>query len=59
MSPTEEPTSQSFTLSQLKKWEDWLELKHSRYKMLDQYLSQGMFGPPMPLPTYANALHML
>jgi hypothetical protein len=55
----EEPTSQSFTLSQLKKRDNWPEWKQSRYKMLDQYRSQGMFGSPMPLPANANALHML
>jgi hypothetical protein len=27
--------------------------------MLDQYKEQGMFGQPMPLPSGANALHML
>jgi hypothetical protein len=56
---TDEPTSQSFALSQLKKRDDWPEWKQSRYKMLDQYRSQGIFGSPMPLPTNANALHML
>ncbi len=27
--------------------------------MLDQYKEQGMFSNPMPLPSNANALHML
>jgi hypothetical protein len=54
-----EPHSQSFTLSQLKQRDDWPEWKASQYKMLDQYLEQGMFSDPQPLPKNANALHML
>jgi hypothetical protein len=55
----EEDTAQSFTLKQLKQRPDWPEWQKSRYKMLDQYKEQGMFSNPMPLPTNANALHML
>ncbi len=50
---------QSFTLSQLKKRPDWPEWKQAQYKMLNQYLAQGMFSDPQALPMNANALHML
>lgn len=54
-----EPITQTFTLSQLRKRDDWPEWQQSRKKMLDQYLQQGMFSEPLTLPSNANALHML
>jgi hypothetical protein len=53
------PITQTFTLSQLRKRDDWPEWQQSRYKMLDQYQQQGMFSEPLTLPSNANALHML
>jgi hypothetical protein len=55
----EEPVSQSFKLHQLRKREDWPEWRKSRFKMLDQYHEQGMFGAPTPLPKHANVFRML
>ncbi len=58
--PESEPNAaQKFPLQQLCKRDDWPEWQKSRYKMLDKYREQGMFGQPMALPTGANALHML
>ena len=56
--PTESQ-QKAFTLSQLRKREDWPDWQNSRYKQLDQYMEQGMFSDPMQLPQGANALHML
>lgn len=56
---SETQLSRSFKLSELQKGDDWPEWQQSRYKMLDQYLEQGMFSDPIPLPQNANALHML
>jgi dUTP pyrophosphatase len=50
---------QSFTPSQLRKRPDWPEWQQAQYKMLNQYLAQGMFSDPQALPMNANALHML
>jgi dUTP pyrophosphatase len=57
--PNTEPIAQSFKLSQLKKRPDWPEWQQSQYLMLDQYMAQGMFGAPMPLPKNANVFRML
>jgi hypothetical protein len=56
---TDHTISRAFTISELRKRDDWPEWKASRYKMLDQYLEQGMFSDPMPLPSNANSLRML
>jgi len=48
-----------FTLKQLKVRKDWPEWHKARYKMLDSYLSQGMFGEPSEKPHNANVHHML
>jgi len=57
--PPEEPSSQAFTLKQLKQRADWPEWKQSRFKMFDQYKAQGMYSEHMALPPNANALRML
>jgi len=49
----------SFKLRELKQRPDWPLWRTSKFTMLDQYHSQGMFSAPQPLPTGANALHML
>lgn len=54
-----EPTSQAFTLKQLKQRDDWPDWQQSRFKMFDQYKTQGMFSEPMPHPLNANAIRML
>jgi dUTP pyrophosphatase len=51
--------SQTFTLKQLKQRSDWQEWRASQFKELQQYADQDMFGAPEPLPTGANALHLL
>jgi hypothetical protein len=55
----DEPTSQTFKLHQLKKRDEWAEWQQSRYKMLDQYLEQGIISEPIPLPENATAFRML
>jgi dUTP pyrophosphatase len=57
--PPEEPSSQAFTLKQLKQRADWPKWKQSRFKMFDQYKAQGMYSEHMALPPNANALRML
>jgi len=54
-----EPTSQAFTLKQLKQRDDWPDWQQSRFKMFDQYKTQGMFSEPMPHPPNANDIRML
>jgi deoxyuridine 5'-triphosphate nucleotidohydrolase len=49
----------TFTLKQLKKRYDWPQWQQARYKMLDNYQDQGMFGDPMEAPKGANIHHML
>jgi hypothetical protein len=50
---------QFFKLSELQKGDDWKQWEDSKYKQLDQYYNQGMFGDPTTLPHNANALRML
>jgi hypothetical protein len=57
--PPETDRGKFYKLKQLKQRPDWPEWKISKYRMLDQYLNQGMFSNPQPLPSGANALYML
>jgi hypothetical protein len=55
----EEELGKSFTLKQLKVRQDWPQWQEARYKMLDNYQEQGMFGSPMQPPKGVNIHHML
>ena len=46
----------TFTLSQLKKRQDWPEWEDGIFKQLDQYHDQHTFGDPQPLPRGENLL---
>ncbi len=43
---TVEPMGRFFKQSQLQKRDDWHLWQHSKFKQLDQYHNQGMFGTP-------------
>ena len=43
----------------LKQRLDWIDWQHSKYKQLDQYHDQKMFGEPCKLPTGTNVLDLL
>ena len=47
-----------FTLSQLKKRDDWPEWEESIFRQLDQYANQNTFSEPQPLPRGANLLSL-
>jgi dUTP pyrophosphatase len=47
------------TWKEIEKHPDLPQWKTSRYKMLDDYMNQGMFSKPMPKPDKANIHHML
>ena len=44
---------------EIKRWPDIQEWRQSRFKMLDNYMNQGMFSEPMPKMGKANIYHML
>ena len=48
----------TFTLSQLKKCDNWEEWNNSIFKQLDQYRDQSTFDDPEPLPPNANLLSL-
>ena len=57
--PKNKRSSAKLTRRKLKKlpeWSDWLQ---SKFKQLDQYHEQKMFGQPCPLPGGANVLDLL
>jgi hypothetical protein len=56
---SEEELVKFFTLQQLKVRQDWPQWQEARYKMLDNYQEQEMFGPPMQPPKGVNIHHML
>jgi hypothetical protein len=49
----------TFKLAQLRKRSDWHLWRKARYKMLDSYKDQGMFGDPIEAPHNSNIHHML
>ena len=52
-------TGKALSWKEIKKREDLPAWKLSRYKMLDDYHSQGMFSEPIPKPSEANIHHMI
>ncbi len=57
--PLEEEHGREFKLSELINREDWPDWQQSRYKMLDNYKEQKMFGMPQQKPQGIKALRML
>jgi deoxyuridine 5'-triphosphate nucleotidohydrolase len=58
-SPPDKELGQMFTWWQIKQRSDLSEWKSKRYKMLNDYHQQGMFGAPMKKLPKANVHHML
>jgi dUTP pyrophosphatase len=57
--PKSKVKSKVLTRKKLKGTKEWQQWKMSKWKQLDQYHGQGMFGEPCELPPGANVLNLL